>query len=166
MLLPNLALPCQKKYQMIWYFRKLNNLEVLHSFYNIISCFILLKTKDSQEICLQRCHRSSIFGSPKTFQWTVLIFFSFLVWRTFNKSMNLFSTMKNILRNGKIPWIWNVLHRTINANKEYLFVKSVCFFYQHIELGKKIEKKKVLIQNFKTCSYQKLHSRQHLEYIF
>lgn len=45
----------------------------------------------------------------------------FLVWRTFKESKVLFSTIKNVLWNGNVPEMLNVLHGTINAKNSLSF---------------------------------------------
>ncbi len=72
----------------------------------------------------------------RTFQWSVLKIkknYLFLRKEGFY-NLNLFSTIRNFLCSGKISWMLKVLHGTINANQEPLFLRVYNVTFQHLKV--------------------------------
>ncbi len=58
-----------------------------------------------------------------TFQWKFLKIIIFLSVKNILIIWGTFFTIKNLQCNGKVPWILKVLHWTIDANKQPLFLR-------------------------------------------
>ncbi len=79
------------------------------------------KNKDFKGEFSQKCYRRTILASKTNFHWTVLKIKNVLCVKNFKRNKEYFYSIKNLLWNENVPWMFKVLCGTI----EPLFLSVV-----------------------------------------